>query len=46
VLGRNEKGDYLCVYNQAEKDRIKENKGKKRKRGGESGMGKIRVEEL
>jgi hypothetical protein len=32
------------VYNQAEKDRIKEKKGKKRER--ESGMGKIRVEEL
>jgi hypothetical protein len=34
------------MYNHAEKDRIKEKKGKKRERGGESGIGKIRVEEL
>ncbi len=34
------------MYNQAEKERKKEKKGKKRERGGESGMGKIRVEEL
>ncbi len=43
MLGRNETGDYLCII-QKRKTTIKEKKGKKRER--ESGMGKIRVEEL